>query len=37
VTLTGHASSWRSISDAENAAWSAPGVFEVVDRVTISP
>jgi osmotically-inducible protein OsmY len=37
VTLTGHASSWRSITDAENAAWSAPGVFEVVDQVTVSP
>jgi osmotically-inducible protein OsmY len=37
VTLTGHASSWRSIADAENAAWSAPGVLEVVDQVTISP
>jgi osmotically-inducible protein OsmY len=37
VTLTGHVSSWRSITDAENAAWSAPGVFEVVDQVTVSP
>jgi osmotically-inducible protein OsmY len=37
VTLTGHASSWRSITDAETAAWSAPGVFEVVDKVTLSP
>jgi osmotically-inducible protein OsmY len=37
VTLTGHASSWRSITDAENAAWSAPGVFEVVDQVSVSP
>ena len=37
VTLTGHASSWRSITDAETAAWSAPGVFEVVDEVTVAP
>jgi osmotically-inducible protein OsmY len=37
VTLTGHASSWQSIRDAETAAWSAPGVFEVVDQVTVSP
>ena len=36
VTLTGHASSWQSIEDAANAAWAAPGVTEVVDRVTMS-
>lgn len=36
VTLTGHASSWRSIADAASAAWAAPGVTEVVDRVTMS-
>jgi osmotically-inducible protein OsmY len=35
VTLTGHASSWQSIEDAANAAWAAPGVTEVVDRVTL--
>jgi osmotically-inducible protein OsmY len=33
VTLSGHASSWQSIEDAANAAWAAPGVTEVVDRV----
>jgi osmotically-inducible protein OsmY len=33
VTLTGSASSWQSIEDAANAAWAAPGVTEVVDRV----
>jgi osmotically-inducible protein OsmY len=33
VTLTGHASSWQSIEDAANAAWAAPGVTDVVDRV----
>jgi osmotically-inducible protein OsmY len=33
VVLTGHASSWQSIEDAENAAWAAPGVTEVVDQV----
>jgi osmotically-inducible protein OsmY len=33
VTLTGHASSWRSIADAESAAWAVPGVTEVVDHV----
>jgi osmotically-inducible protein OsmY len=33
VTLTGSASSWQSIEDAANAAWAAPGVTEVVDRM----
>lgn len=36
VTLTGHASSFRSIEDAANAAWAAPGVTEVVDHLTMS-
>lgn len=36
VTLTGHASSFRSIEDAAGAAWAAPGVTEVVDRMTMS-
>lgn len=36
VTLSGSASSWRSIKDAENAAWAAPGVTEVVDHMKIS-
>jgi len=36
VTLTGHASSFRSIEDAASAAWAAPGVTEVVDRMTMS-
>jgi VCBS repeat-containing protein len=35
VTLTGHASSWQSIEDAEDAAWAAPGVTEVVDHLTV--
>jgi len=37
VTLTGHASSWQSIEDAESAAWAAPGVTEVVTQVQLSP
>ncbi len=36
VTLTGRASSWRSMQDAENAAWAAPGVTDVVDQLTVS-
>jgi osmotically-inducible protein OsmY len=37
VTLTGEASSWQSIVDAEDAAWAAPGVTQVVDRVKLVP
>ena len=36
VTLTGHASSWQSVHDAAGAAWAAPGVTEVVDRMQVS-
>ena len=36
VTLTGHASSWAMIGDATSAAWAAPGVTQVVDRLTVS-
>jgi len=36
VTLTGHASSLRTIADAAAAAWAAPGVTEVVDHLTMS-
>lgn len=36
VTLTGHAASWQAIEDAANAAWAAPGVTEVVDRVQMT-
>ena len=35
VTLTGHASSWGAIDDAADAAWAAPGVTEVDDRLHI--
>jgi VCBS repeat-containing protein len=37
VTLSGFASSWQSIVDAENAAWAAPGVSQVVDHVRLIP
>jgi osmotically-inducible protein OsmY len=36
VTLTGHASSWRLMADAEDAAWATPGVTQVVDRMQIA-
>lgn len=36
VTLTGSASSWRSIEDAANAAWAAPGVNQVDSQVNLS-
>lgn len=35
VILSGQASSWQSIVDAENAAWATPGVTQVVDRVKL--
>jgi len=37
VTLTGQVASWRTMDDAEKAAWAVPGVNEVVDKLTISP
>ena len=36
VTLTGTAASWQAREDASRAAWSAPGVTEVVDHVKVS-
>ena len=37
VTLSGTASTWRASENAATAAWSAPGVSEVVDHVRLSP
>jgi len=37
VTLSGFASTWQSIVDAENAAWAAPGVTQVLDQVKLIP
>lgn len=36
VTLTGQASSWQAIEDAASAAWSAPGVTDVLDQVKLA-
>lgn len=35
VVLRGKVNSWRERHDAENAAWSAPGVTNVVDQLAI--
>ena len=35
VTLSGHVRSWHDREVAERAAWSAPGVTYVVDRIAI--
>ena len=37
VTLTGTVRSWAERGDAERAAWAAPGVSEVVDKILVSP
>jgi osmotically-inducible protein OsmY len=36
VTLKGHVRSWRERQDAELAAWSAPGVKEVEDKLLVA-
>lgn len=33
VTLSGHAASWQAIEDARLAAWSAPGVTSVIQKL----
>jgi osmotically-inducible protein OsmY len=37
VTLTGNVHSWAERQEAEGAAWAAPGVTQVVDRLTVVP
>jgi osmotically-inducible protein OsmY len=35
VILTGKADTWAQRRAAENAAWSAPGVVQVVDHIAV--
>jgi osmotically-inducible protein OsmY len=37
VTLEGEVQSWRERNEAEVAAWAAPGVFAIQDKLTIRP
>jgi osmotically-inducible protein OsmY len=37
VVLTGNVRSWAEREDAERAAWAAPGVMEVEDRISVVP
>lgn len=37
VTLSGSVRSWAEREEARHAAWAAPGVHNVVDRMTVTP
>lgn len=37
VTLTGNVHSWFERSEADKAAWAAPGVVAVEDRISVTP
>jgi osmotically-inducible protein OsmY len=37
VVLTGHVRSWAERQEAERAAWAAPGVKQVDDRLSVTP
>jgi osmotically-inducible protein OsmY len=37
IYLDGASSSWAARREAEDTAWDAPGVVDVVDRLTVTP
>jgi osmotically-inducible protein OsmY len=37
VVLSGNVRSWNERTEAARAAWAAPGVHEVVDRMAVVP
>ena len=37
VTLEGEVPSWQEREDAESAAWAAPGISKVEDRLIVRP
>jgi osmotically-inducible protein OsmY len=37
VVLNGNVRSWAERQEAERAAWAAPGVSQVDDRITVVP
>jgi len=37
IVLTGNVRSWAERQEAERAAWAAPGVSRVDDRITVVP
>ena len=37
IYLDGTAGSWAAMTAAEDAAWAAPGVTDVIDRLVIVP
>lgn len=37
VILSGHVRSWLEREEADAAAWAAPGVYEVENRISVTP
>jgi osmotically-inducible protein OsmY len=37
ITLRGHVSSWQELGHVSTAAWSAPGVTEVINELSVTP